>query len=244
MSSKRVSLPRLLLIDCAIFLLAACSPQTHLTPLTPTAQLTKTVPVSTQPTPPTPPAPTVLYRADWSHGFAGWRGSSGWSIVQGQLLANTPLETTITVPYQPAVPNYAIEVDVQLVKVLKTQDNQFYIAASKQPQKDGYKAGYNSLSAPPASENPDPSHFYAGFSSIYVYSPDPNVNSIGNWDFVPGFISRTYRVVVIGNKVSLYIDDTLVGNATTTDPALSSGPLSLEVAGLAMRFSNFRIMTV
>jgi hypothetical protein len=237
-----VILPRLLLVGCAIFLLAACSSQTSSTSSTPTVQPTHIIPTQTQPTPTSPPV-QMLYQADWSHGLAGWRGASGWSITQGQLQVNSPSETSITVPYRSAPSNYAIELQVQLIRVLKNQANQFFVEARAQPNEDGYQAGFMTLTAPPATENPG-GNFYAGFAQVIVNHLGPNNQNIQEIDFVPSYRLRTYRIEVQGNQVSLFVDSVLISTSTTSEPAISKGPLVLDAQGLLLRIKSFRIMTL
>lgn len=234
---------RLLLIGFSTFLLVACSSpssSTSATPTLPASQPTNIVP--TQATPTSPPV-RVLYSADWSHGLASWHGASAWSIAQGQLQVNSISETTIAVPFQSSQANYAIELQVQLIRVLKNQGNQFFIEAQSQSQKDGYKAGFMSLASPPASESPG-ANFYAGFAQVIVDHLGPDNQNIQEIDFVPSYRLRTYRIEVQDNEVSLFVDDTRISTSVTSEPAISNGPIVLDAQGLLLRIKSFRVMTL
>src|SRR5438874_891729 len=103
------------LVGCLLFL-AACSAGTSSTPsVSPTPRATPTA----TPSVPTLPAGTVLYQADWSHGFGGWQVTGGWKAMNGYLQSDGSNNISITAPYRPAVPNYAIEVRLQVVSVPK-----------------------------------------------------------------------------------------------------------------------------
>lgn len=238
-----INLSWLLLAGTLIFSLAACSQNAASAPASPTPRSSLTASPQVQSTSTTPPQGTVIYQADWSHGFAGWQGSSGWSVAHGQLLVNSLHEASIVVPYQPAVPNFAIEFRVQLVHVLTSAGNMFMLYAKSQPQKDGYGAGFVSLEAPKSSENVGQG-FYSGFAQVSTDTIEPNSVFSPEIDFVPGLNWRTYRLEVQGNEVSFYIDGTRSGFSTSAEEALSNGPLSLDARGLLVRVSSFRITTL
>lgn len=129
-----------LLVVCAILLLVSCSSnaspaQTRVSQPGASA----TAPVQTSPTPAVPKG-TVLYRANWSHGLAGWQGLKAWVVDGGQLVTNSLTNTSIVVPYRPTVANYAIETRVQFAQVLVNIHNGFIIYANAEPGKDGYQA--------------------------------------------------------------------------------------------------------
>jgi len=221
------------LVAYLIFALAACS--AGASPTQPKAVRPRaSVTASEQPTPTALPKGTILYQANWSHGLAGWRGTAGWKAVGGQLLANSLSDSSITAPYMPVVPNYAIETRIQIARVLKNVANSFNIFASKAPGKDGYEAGVLALALrepdlpPPgfAQAAPDELNISAGFLQI---------------DYVPGSKWHTYRVEVQGSSIAFYIDGTQVSTTTSLKPALSNGPLGLTSMGLELRVSSFSI---
>src|SRR5438874_809824 len=93
-----------------LLLLVACSGSA---PSTPSVSPTATIPST-----PTIPAGTVLYQADWSHGLAGWQVTGGWKALHGYLQSDGSNTLSLTPTYRPAVPNYAVEVRVQVVSVV------------------------------------------------------------------------------------------------------------------------------
>ncbi len=102
------------LVGFLFFSLGACSAGTSSTTVPPHV----TVPATRHPSPtPTPlPAGIVLYQADWSRGLAGWQGTQGWKVVQGQLETDSSGSATFTIPYRPPVSDYAVEIRLQIVR--------------------------------------------------------------------------------------------------------------------------------
>src|SRR5438876_291028 len=98
----------LLLVGFLLFSLGACSAGTSSTTVPPQASVAAAKHLSPTATP--LPAGTVLYQANWSHGLAGWQGTHGWKMVQGQLESNSSGSATFTIPYRPTVSAYAVEV--------------------------------------------------------------------------------------------------------------------------------------
>ena len=141
---KRSSGLLVFLAGLLLFLFEACSAASSPTNVGPqaTAPVTK-LPVTT---PTLLPAGIVLYQADWSHGLSGWPETQGWKVVQGLLESDTSSSPTFTIPYQPQVSNYAIEIRLQIVQPLsQIGGSAFYIFAKKAPGKDGYEAGVNNI---------------------------------------------------------------------------------------------------
>ncbi len=156
------------------------------------------------------------------------------------MQVNSIPEATITVPYMPAISNYAIEVHVQVVKVLKQADNHFSLVEPQNAQSDGFDAGFQSLYSYQPAEQPGPG-FYTGF--IQVIAKNLNVNAgIQQIDYVPTKRMRTYRVEVSGNQVSLFVDGSRVSGSTSLDSAFSNGPIQLESSGLLLRIGGLRIL--
>src|SRR6266567_674957 len=93
---KRVSMPLAFLVVFLLFALGACSAGTSST--TVPTQTTITSARQSSPTPTPLPAGTVLYQANWSHGLAGWPGSQGWKVVQGQLESDSSGSATFIIP--------------------------------------------------------------------------------------------------------------------------------------------------
>src|SRR5262245_4751327 len=109
---RRTIHTHILYASCLLMLIAACSfPSTSSTSTqTPTA-----VP---NPTKAAIAPGTVLYQANWSAGLTDWKGATGWKIDQGQLVSSGGNDLTITPPYQSTVSDYAIEVHLQIAKLI------------------------------------------------------------------------------------------------------------------------------
>src|SRR5260370_26400024 len=96
------------LVVCGNLALAGCGavtrPSTHLIPpATATPQATAT--------------PVVLYQADFSQELANWNPSPGWTIVNGALQSDGGDKRSVTIPYQPASHDYAVEFRLRVVSV-------------------------------------------------------------------------------------------------------------------------------
>ena len=113
------------LVGFLIFSFGACSAGVPSTSVLPAATVPAVVHASPPPT--TLPAGTVLYQADWSHGLAGWQGVQGWKVVHGQLEANSSDPLTLTIPYRPTVTDYAVEIHLQIVRLLQQNGGYFKI---------------------------------------------------------------------------------------------------------------------
>ena len=125
------ALHTLFVIVLLFFSLGACVGGTSPT----TVQSQTPVPATRQPSPTATPFPagTILYQANWSHGLAGWQGTHGWKMVQGQLESNSSGSATFTVPYRLSVSDYAIEVRIQVVRSMPPYSGYFLISAPKSP---------------------------------------------------------------------------------------------------------------
>jgi hypothetical protein len=233
--------PFYFMLACVLFFsLVACSQGSAPAQATATPQTSHTVSTPTPPaSSPTPAPGTVLYTANWSHGLGNWHGSPGWSIVQGQLQVNSVPETTITIPYIPNTQNYAIEVNVQLIKVLKPADNQFYVAAQKNAHGDGFDAGFSSLYQPAERPSPD---FYTGF--IHAVAQNMGIAGYYEIDYAPGYRMRTYRVEVNGDQVAIFVDGARSAQSYSLENAFSNGPIVLDSSGLLLRIAGLRVIAL
>lgn len=222
-----------------LFSLGACSTGT-----TSTTVPSQTTPPSVNHTSPTPtplPAGIVLYRAEWSHGLAGWPRTHGWKLVQGQLESDKSGSASFTIPYQLTASDYAIEFRLQVVRSVPPYGGNYEIVAPKLPGKDGYHAGIFDLKAPgphPFGQHPQ--------SNVYL-DPSSQVTQ-GNGmpqDYEPGSGWHTYRVEVRGNEASLLDGGTQIGNASSqrTD-TLSNGPIEFDCTLVILRLSDLRILTL
>lgn len=221
-----------------ILLLTACSTDTTSTPphANSTASSASTRPTLT-PTPSVAPG-TVLYKADWSHGLDGWKGSSGWSVVQGELQADTSDTTSIIAPYKPSIPNYAVEARVRVVRLKLKTGGYYSIFASQVPGKDGFQAGVSDLKGPgprPNGSNAQLQIYIEPFGAMAPGSFHPSDND-------PGTQWHTYRVEVVGNEATLFVDGVSITTASSTQTnTLSNGPLGISCGSVVLLVSSFRI---
>ncbi len=227
------------MIGCLIFLLTACAAGPSATQA-PGASPTAAAPTATPQAPATTlPAGTVLYQASWSHGLSGWQGTHGWKVVNGQLVADSSGPNILAIPYRPTVSDYAVEVRLRVVRLLKPNGGYFTIAAPKTTGKDGYQAGVNNLlgieprpngSHPQAQVFIDPSSSMAPGSALPI-------------DYEPGSGWHIYRVEVLGNEARLLADGVQIGRASSEQTnVLSNGPINLSTALIVLRVSSVRVV--
>ncbi|GCE31012.1 hypothetical protein KDA_64960 [Dictyobacter alpinus] len=204
-------------------LLLACGsaptppPKVKIRPVTPTA-----TPI---------PAGTLLYEANWSFGLDSWQATQGWKHL-GKNLQTEPMDKlSITVPYQPQVSDYAIDVRLQIVYVA-ANGGYVSIDVDKQPGRDGYKASVQNLLE--AGIHPNGSH-----PQVQAYIDPLGSMERGSFetsDFEPGTQWHDFRVEVRGSLVSLFIDDRTISNATSTKTNfLSAGPIHLTGSKVILR---------
>ena len=238
---KRSSALLVFLVGLLLFLLGSCSSGTSPTNVGPqaTAPATK-LPVTT---PTLLPAGIVLYQADWSHGLSGWPETQGWKVMQGFLESDASSSSTFTIPYQPQVSNYAIEIRLQIVQLLsQIGGSSFYIFAKKAPGKDGYEAGVNNIvgTAP---------HPMAAHPAIQVLL-EPYGDAVSGSGMPEGFYPpsgwHTYSVEVRGNEAGLLLDGIQVGDTATSEQTkvLSNGPLGLSCQQIILSVSSVRILSL
>ncbi len=226
-----------MLLAPLVLMCAACSSNTTLPQQvkhTPTTQPVQraTATVSTL------PEGTLLYRANWSRGLAGWQGAQGWKIEQGQLTTQSNDPVVIAIPYTVTVPNYAIEARVRIVRLLHRDSGYFSIFTKSTPNKDGYQTGVSDLKGAeprPNGSHPQAQAFIDPMSSMYPGSFKPI-------DYEPHFDWHTYRVEIQGSQVSFLIDGVEVStaNSTMTD-TLSNGPISLGSEMIVIQISDLTV---
>ncbi|MEO8974053.1 MAG: family 16 glycoside hydrolase [Ktedonobacteraceae bacterium] len=220
------------LLVFSVILLVSCS--SNASPTQPQAQRTSgaaTAPVQAQPTQPSVPKGTVLYRANWSHGLDGWQGPKAWTTTGGQLVTSSLTTTSIVVPYKPTVANYAIEARVQLASVLVNIHNGFIIYANDEPGKDGYQAQVYQLALRGAGMAPP------GY--IDIATDKLVISTVEQHDYQPGTVWHTYRIEVIGDQATLFVDGTQNSVSITQENAISNGPIGLTSWGFALHVSSF-----
>lgn len=238
---KRSSALLVVLVGLLLFSLGACSAGTSPTNVGPQATAPATqLPVTT---PTLLPAGIVLYQADWSHGLSGWPETQGWKVVQGLLESDASSSSTFTIPYQPQVSNYAIEIRLQIVQLLsQIGGSSFAIFATKAPGKDGYEAGVNNIlgTAP---------HPMAAHPAIQVLL-DPFGDAAPGSGMPSAYYPRpgwhTYRVEVRGNEAGLLVDGVQVGDNAISErtKVLSNGPLGLSCHQIILSVSSVRILSL
>lgn len=234
---KRNFLPCVLLIGFLLFALVACSTSpspTHIQSQTSTP--TTTIHLS----PTNPPAGIVLYQADWSHGLNGWQ-AHGWKVVQRQLETDANGISIFTLPYKPLVLNYALEIRIRVVRLVKLSGGLFSLVAPRLPGKDGYTAGVNNFVG--SATRPNGSHPAA---QVFLASSAAPVQGTGRpIDYEPGLGWHTYRVEVLDNQVSLLSDGvSLVSVSSSQTDTLSNGPIEFKSNLLILRISSLRILTL
>src|ERR1700693_1875613 len=219
---KQTPMPLVFLVVFLLFSLGACSAGTSSTTVPP--QATGTAVRHSSPTPTPLPAGTVLYQADWSHVLAGWPGSQGWKAVQGQLESDSSGSAAFTIPYRLSVTDYAVEIHIQIVRVLQ-HGGYFSISAPKAPGKDGYQAEVGNL------EGSEPRPFGDHPTSGASIEPVNNISQASGipHDYEPGSGWHTYRVEVKGNAASFLDNGVQIGYASSdqTD-VLSNGPIGFS----------------
>ncbi len=222
-----------LLLVFSLLSLISCASNTSSTQ--PQGQQTKVSATPTVPTSPTPSVPkgTVLYRANWSHGMDGWQGPKAWTTVGGQLVTKSVATTSIVVPYKLSVANYAIEARVQFAQMLVNIHNGFIIYANEQPGKDGYQAQMYQFALRGAGMDAP------GY--IDIATDKLIISTFQQHDFQPGSSWHTYRIEVMGDQATLYVDGTESSTSTTQEDAISNGPLGLTGWGIDLRISSFVI---
>ena len=232
----------LLFLVCLVVLLSvACSagpvpPSSHAT-----ATRSSTSSQLTSPPTETVAPGIVLYQADWSHGLDGWKGSRGWSVIQGDLQGVCGETTTLTTPYLPAVTNYAVEARLQVVRLLHKNGGFYSIFAHQVPGKDGYQAGVSDLLGP----GPRPNGSNAQLQIFIDPMADMAPGSFHPSDNDPKTQWHTYRVDVQDNEATLEVDGVPSHSASSTQTQmLSNGPLGLSCGSVVLRVSSFRILAL
>jgi len=166
----------------------------------------------------------------------------GWKVAQGQLESDSSGSATFTIPYQPSVSDYAIEIRLEIVRLLSQNGGaSFTIFATKSPGKDGYQAGVsNLLGAVPHAMADHPQ------SQVFLDPSDDTSPGTGLPNaYYPRAGWHTYRVAVQGNEAILLVDGQQISSASSqqTD-VLSNGPLGVSSQMVVLRVSSVRILTV
>lgn len=221
------------LLGYLIFPLVACSSGADTT-----VAATPTPTSTSSPTAIPLPTGTLLYQANWSHGLADWHASPGAKIVGGSLQSDANADFSMTVPYRPTVPDYAVEFRLQIVSVLH-DGGSFLLTADQAPGRDGYSVGIISLLAPGP-------HQFSVHPNVqaYIEPVDPSgSDGFQAHDYEPGFQWRSYRIEIHGGRVDFFIDNSSSARIVSGQTSmLSNGPLRLHLQMAVLRVSDFRII--
>jgi hypothetical protein len=212
--------------------LAACGSTAATTPTAPAATNTPTF---------SNVAPgTVLFQSDWSKGLDGWQASDGWTVRDGLLEMDGQDSRTLTIPYQPATRNYAVEFQLQVLNVPE-DGGYFRLHAMPTSTANGYIAQVFHLLTSTPHLNGD--HPTATVTLDPIEAQDPNTQH--PTDYEPRDTMWTYHVEVRDNAVRFRRDNATLSAATAMkeDP-LSHGPLKFECGLASMRFGQIRIIAL
>lgn len=157
------------------------------------------------------------------------------------MQSDTGTEREITSPFQPATPNYAIEVRFQIVSVSQYPPTQLDLSADATSGAGGNRDGFVFLMDSVALNYV----MFAQHPHVVVYIDpmvDMDMSTYQPHDFEPGNHWRTYRVEVRGPVAILLIDGRLISSAVSAKTSqLSAGPLHFSCSGVALRLSDFRV---
>lgn len=212
---------------------------TTLTNSIPTATPSPTPTPSPSPTPsPTPcPKPCVVYQVNWSNGANGWSGSADWKFFNGMLINDgtdnlcqgfsIEYAPTLYPPFQPQTANYAIEVEVQIVRQTHNNcsDNGFFGVGGRLSSSNGGWTGYQMV---------------VGQGSENITDYNTRLTS-GSLD--PGNSWHTYRFELTGTNLKLKIDGALVIEASDAK-YLDPGQLGIWSSALYLNIRSYKVIAL
>jgi len=220
----------MLALPLLLTLLAACGSGTNTAPTS--------LPTPSHPTSARPAKGTLLFEANWSRGLTGWQATAGWQVLHGLLQSSQSDNSTLTIPYRPAVTNYALEFRARILQVPSNNAafGSFMISVAPQPGRDGYKAVV--IQIPGAGPHPLSVH-----PQVEVYTEPIDLSNPGTaHDQEFGSQWHAFRVETQGGLVNFSIDGQLSGrSASQQTSVLSTGPIQLEVSGIILQVSDLRI---
>lgn len=183
------------------------------------------------------PGGTLLYQSDWTNGFADWKPTQGWTLINGVLQSSTADNLSLTIPYQPTVPNYAVEFRLLIVDVPRSGAS-FALDVPPSAGRDGFSAGVADLL-------PNKVNLFARHPQINVLinpAHPPGTGGGEYQDYEHHFEWRTYRVEVTGNTATIFADGHRYAYGTSEDTqTLSTGPLLFECATVQLQIASFRV---
>jgi hypothetical protein len=188
----------------------------------PTAAPTSTVVPSATPV---PKPGTVLYQADWSKGLNGWAGSADWKWVAGMLVDDgTGNGNIIVPPFQAAVPDYAVETQIQIVSTGCCGHSFGPVLRG-----DGKSNDTNYRGA-----------MVDGGSSARILRGG---DTLASKDFSAGKNAHTYRIEAKGNTLKYSIDGAVVLEATD-NRFLTGGQVGIWVYGDQLNVRSFQVVAL
>lgn len=151
------------------------------------------------------------------------------------------VERVITSPFQPATPDYTVEIRFQIISVSQYPPTQLDLsadaAAGGGANRDGFIFLMDSVAITYV--------MFAQHPHVEVYIDpmvDMDLSTYQPHDFEPGSHWHTYRVEVHGPWAMLSIDGHFMSSALSAKtPQLSTGPLHFSCSGVALRVSDFKV---
>lgn len=176
---------------------------------------------------PAPPAPgTVLYQADTSGGLDKIQGGNGWKHLNGMLL-NDGSGGLFHLPYVPVQPDYAVEVEYELVN----QFLAFGIAARLNSNDNGYWGGFWNGGG------------LALYSGYLIGSAAQTLGSGTAPKFSPDGQFHKLRLEVKGNQVAVLYDGSVISQAMDNS-YLDAGRIALWGGGSQVNIRAIRIIAL
>jgi hypothetical protein len=200
------------------------------------AAATTAVTVTAAPTP-TTKSGIVLYQADQLGGLDAFAGTAGWSYANG-ILANDGSGALngpwIAAPYQPQTADYAVEAEIQIVRVNQVECSGGAGLIARATDDAGYAAGV--VYGLDACED---LHLRIGTRArpgVYGGSPIADTKN-----FSPGASWHTYRLEVKGTSVRLLVDGTLMAEGTD-DRYRDAGRIGIWSDGTQVNVRRFAVV--
>jgi serine/threonine protein kinase len=191
---------------------------------TPTATPTTTTTATLTPMPTPVTGAAVLYQADWSTGLGGWTGRSDWKTTDGMLVDDGTgphnWQLSVTAPYTPSTPNYAIEADIQVVNVGGCSS--FGLVARATDSAPGNQGGIN----------------YCEFRGANLWDV-----ADANTGYDPGSGWHTYRLEVQANELRFFVDGVLMVSGMDNQ-YLAPGKVGLWCDQMQVNVRSFRVLNL
>lgn len=183
------------------------------------------------------PAPgTLLYKADWARGIAGWEGATGWQVEHGELYSKGD-DDVLTIPFVAPTTMYAVEIHIQVSGYSAPSGGSYIFSTSHVGGIDGYSAGASNL----LSKLPTIGGLHPQLQAMI----DPPANAVQSpypFDYDPRMEPHVYRLEVRDNVFEFFADGVKSFTvASASSPNLSQGPLHIKSHGITLRVSSLTI---